>query len=321
MAFDVPVLFLIYKRSNTTRKVFERIKEIKPLNLFVAADGPKNENEKRDCEAVRKYVLENIDWPCEVKTLFREKNLGCGLAVSGAIDWFFGQVEQGIILEDDCLPELSFFNFCKILLEKYRNEEQIKIISGNNFQMGNRRGDGSYFFSAYSHIWGWATWKRTWSQYKFRLNYLDNQKVDQLLNRHFQREKEKIYWKKIFWSVKNEEVDTWAYPLSFSVWYFNGVNIKPNQNLVTNIGFGEDATHTKGRKSVLANLPLDPILDIKHPASIMVNIEADQFLFDHFIDLRRPLSVRIKRKFLQVLKRARIKTGRLQQFISRLQYL
>jgi|SRR5688572_18223107 len=307
MSFDTPILFLVFNRTDTTPKVFEKIRQVKPAKLFIAADGPREgkEGEKEKCEEVRRLVLDGVDWPCDVKTLFRDQNLGCGLAVSGAISWFFENVEEGIILEDDCLPDPSFFNFCKTLLDKYRHEEKIKIISGNNFQMGNWRGDGSYFFSILPHIWGWATWKRTWAQYRYSLSYLDDQSVDQLLDRHFRRKKEKKYFKKIFFSVKNNEVDTWDYSLSFSVWHSNGLNVLPNQNLVSNIGFGENATNTKNIESILAQIPVYTMLDLKHPESITLNEQADQFYFDNFIDLRRPLLVRVKRKLRQLIMRAK----------------
>ena len=137
MSFDTPILFLVFNRPDTTAQVFQRIRELHPAKLFIAADGPREgkEGEKETCEDVRRLILDGIDWVCDVKTLFRFHNLGCGNAVSSAITWFFDNVEEGIILEDDTLPDPSFFPFCKTLLEKYRNDEKVKIISGNNFQL------------------------------------------------------------------------------------------------------------------------------------------------------------------------------------------
>jgi hypothetical protein len=164
--FDTPILFLIFNRPDTTQKVFNEIRKIKPRQLFVAADGPREDHpeDKEKCEQTRK-IIDQVDWDCEVKTLFRDKNLGCKHAVSGAINWFFKNVEQGIILEDDCLPDQSFFGFCQELLNKYKNNKQIFNISGNNFQDGMWRGDGSYYFSKYFHCWGWATWADRWQNY------------------------------------------------------------------------------------------------------------------------------------------------------------
>ena len=159
---STPVLFLIFNRPELTEKVFQKIQDAQPKYLFVAADGPRDNKygEKDLCEKTRAVVLENITWECEVKTLFRTENLGCRTAVSSAINWFFENVEEGIILEDDTVPDNSFFSYCQALLEKYRNHEQIMMITGDNFQDGIKRGNGSYYFSRYVHIWGWASWRR-----------------------------------------------------------------------------------------------------------------------------------------------------------------
>ena len=172
MRFDVPILFLVYNRPDTTATVFEEIRKQKPKQLFVAADGPRTDmpGDAEKCKNTRELVMNGIDWECETKTLFRDNNLGCGLAVSNAITWFFKNVEEGIILEDGTLPDQSFFTYCKVLLEKYRYDDKLKMISGNNFQQGKWRGDGSYYFSAYSHIWGWASWRRTWKEYDLKTN-------------------------------------------------------------------------------------------------------------------------------------------------------
>jgi hypothetical protein len=164
--FATPILFLIFNRPDTTDKVFEKIREIQPRQLFISADGPRpdRKDEREKCEEARK-VIQKIDWKCELKTNFSEKNLGCRVGVSSGIDWFFSQVSKGIILEDDCLPDASFFNFCKVLLEYYRNDERIMHIGGINVQDGRMRGTASYYFSKISHIWGWATWKRAWEKY------------------------------------------------------------------------------------------------------------------------------------------------------------
>ena len=165
-----PVLFLIFNRPETTIQVFSAIKKAQPNRLYIAADGPRPEypDEVNHCKIAR-TIATNVDWDCEVKTLFRDQNLGCRLAVSQAIDWFFEQEPEGIILEDDCLPNQSFFWFCKELLEKYRNETRIMHIGGTNFQFGKNRTNYSYYFSRYAHIWGWASWRREWKYYDEKL--------------------------------------------------------------------------------------------------------------------------------------------------------
>ena len=297
MAFDVPILFLVFNRPGTTKKVFERIKEIRPSKLFIAADGPREgkEGEEEKTETVRRLILDGIDWPCEVKTLFRFHNLGCGNAVSTAITWFFDNVEEGIILEDDTFPDPSFFNFCKILLEKYRHDNKIKVIGGNNFQNGKWRGDGSYYFSAYSHIWGWASWKRVWKEYDFKLSGLNNESIDAVLEYYFKKKVVIEYWKKVFLQFKTVPVDTWDYQLAFSIWKNKGFSILPNKNLVTNIGFGESSTHTTNPNDKTSNMPVDSIIDIDHPAKVEINTKADLYFFEKFLG-QKSFITRIKNK-------------------------
>lgn len=152
------VLFLVFNRPETTKTVFEAIRKAKPKRLYIAADGPRKhrEGENEKVSSVRQIVT-YVDWPCDVKTLFRDENLGCKSAVSGAITWFFNHEEEGIILEDDCLPHPDFFPFCESLLKRYANDERIWVITGNNFQNGIQRGEASYYFSRYNHVWGWAS--------------------------------------------------------------------------------------------------------------------------------------------------------------------
>ena len=289
MSFDTAILFLVFNRPDTTKKVFERIREIRPTKLFVAADGPRagKEDEKEKCEEVRDTILKGVDWPCEVKTLFRDSNLGCGHAVSGAITWFFDNVEEGIILEDDTLPDPSFFNFCKILLEKYRSDDKIKMIGGNNFQHGKWRGDGSYYFSAYSHIWGWAAWRRTWKEYDFALEKLDEIKVSNILDQYFSDKKIKKHWLEIFLQLRSGKFDTWDLQLLFCILEKKGKTIIPNVNLVTNIGFGMGATHTANKNDVLSDIPSASLDNVVHPSDLSINEEADAFTFHNFFQPRR----------------------------------
>lgn len=302
MAFDVPILFLVFNRPETTRQVFQRIKEIKPAKLFIAADGPRagKEGEEEKTEAVRRLILDGIDWPCEVKTLFRFHNLGCGNAVSTAITWFFDNVEEGIILEDDTLPDPSFFNFCKILLEKYRYDNKIEIIGGSNFQNGKWRGGGSYYFSAYSHIWGWASWRRTWKKYDFTLNEISIEDLEKCLQNYFDKKIVFEYWERVFQQVKNGLINTWDYQLLFSIWKNDGLSILPNVNLVSNIGFGEFSTHTTNKNDKTSNIPLSSLTEIIHPSKIVINQNADWYYFKNYIQSNRGLFQRIKNRIIRV---------------------
>jgi hypothetical protein len=235
---DTPVLFIVFNRPDTTKKVFESIRSIKPRQLFIAADGPRNNNENDEikCRQV-KDIVAGIDWECSVKTLFREENLGCGRAVSGAIDWFFSQVEEGIILEDDTLPDPSFFHFCSFLLKKYRETEEVMHIGGCNFDFFNEtKNTQPYFFSNIIHIWGWATWKRSWIKYDFSMTGFSDEKKDLQCSPVFLD---------LFQKVFAHEIDTWDYQWMYAVLRAQGKAIIPSVNVVQNIGFGQNATHTK----------------------------------------------------------------------------
>jgi len=274
--FNTPILFLIFNRPECTTQTFDAIRKVKPKELYIAADGPREgkTGEKELCEKT-KDVVKNIDWDCEVKTLFREKNLGCGLAVSGAITWFFENVDRGIILEDDCVPNESFFNFCQELLEKYKSDEQIMHISGTNLQLSEVT-DASYFFTYACYMWGWATWRRAWMKYDFQVkDYSKKWDFNGFVTDKF----EKKYWHKLFDKVKRGKIDTWDYQWFYACWKNNGLSIMPSVNLVKNIGFGYTGTHTLGDHFVedLKTLPLETII---HPVTITRNIKADKWHAD-----------------------------------------
>ena len=275
-----PVLFLVFNRPEPTRKVFEAIRSAKPPRLYIAADGPRleREGERASCEEVRKIALE-VDWECDVKTLFRDENLGCKIAVSEGISWFFEHEDEGIILEDDCLPDQSFFTFCEDLLERYRHDTRIMAISGDNFQQGRKRTEYSYYFSRCFHCWGWATWKRAWKLYDGELivwpEIQKNGFLHDIANGY---EPFVAYWSHIFDKCYAGEIDTWDYPWLLSCWEQSGLVVLPNINLVTNIGFGDKATHTKNKNSMSANLPAYKIdLPLNHPPYIIRDMVADRY--------------------------------------------
>jgi ADP-heptose:LPS heptosyltransferase len=303
--FKTPILFLIFNRPNQTRRVFEKIREIKPSKLYVAADGPRAHvfEDKINCQLTRS-IINGIDWPCEIKTLFNEKNLGCGKAVSGAIDWFFKNEEEGIILEDDCLPDLSFFDYCGQLLEKYRDNEKVYLISGVNFQNGNKRGEGSYYFSAVPHIWGWASWRRAWNTYDFETKKLPEFIKKDKISNYFSDVKLKIHWEETFQSVHDHKIDTWDHQWSFNVYDHNAVCIIPNKNLISNIGFGFNATHTTGA-SVFADHPLQTMeKELVHPKEIRIDQEADYYFYkevDRFFDHEKASNPGIGYKIKNIL--------------------
>jgi len=238
-----PILFIIFNRPETTKKVFDTIRAAKPKKLFIAADGPRDgkTGEKELCIETRK-IIENIDWDCEIKTLFREKNLGCGKAVSEAITWFFQNVEEGIILEDDCLPSPSFFDFCEKMLERYRNENKIMMISGSNPATSLPDLESDYYYSKAYSIWGWATWRRAWNLYDKRMIDWPTQKNSDLLTNFYPNKRVQDYFWIAFDNTYNDRIDTWDYQWTYTCIKNNGLNIIPKYNMISNIGVV--GTHT-----------------------------------------------------------------------------
>lgn len=275
-----PVLFLVFNRLETTIQVFEEIKKVKPPRLYIASDGPRSNKigELEKVNAIRIFLLENIDWECKIKTLFRDENLGCKYAVSDAINWFFDNEEMGIILEDDCLPHNSFFWFCEELLIKYKYDLRIWHISGNNFQNGIKRGNASYYFSKINHIWGWASWANRWSNYDVEIESFERFKKTKKIKSIFNKKIDQRYWESTFQNVFKGGIDTWDYQWTYTFLVNNGLSILPNQNLISNIGFGIEATHTHDSNSSLSNLPTYSIsLPLKHPEFIIADFEADLY--------------------------------------------
>lgn len=179
MSVSTPVAFFIFNRPVLTEIVFEAIAKAKPKKLLVVADGPRFAEEEEKCQKARAAVIDKINWECEVLTNFSDRNQGCKYRVSSGLDWVFSEVEEAIILEDDCLPAPSFFRFCETLLARYRDDERVMTISGDNFQLGNSRTEYSYYFSKYTHIWGWASWRRAWQHYDVDMkSWTDDKKLD-----------------------------------------------------------------------------------------------------------------------------------------------
>jgi hypothetical protein len=271
------VLFLVFNRPDPTRRVFEEIRRARPSRLYVAADGPRH-NRKGEAELCRqtREVVNGIDWECQVFTLFREQNLGCRRAVSSSIDWFFAREEEGIILEDDCLPNESFFRFCGELLEKHRHEPRVMHISGSNFQYGQQRGAASYFYSRIPHIWGWATWRRAWQQYDVDIKTFPEFVRNKQITRIFAEKESQQYWNFHFRRMYRGS-DTWDYQWAYAIFKADGLCITPNVNLISNIGFGAAATHATETNSPVANLPTHEITRITHPAQLAADQAADYY--------------------------------------------
>ena len=309
MALSTPVAFLIFKRPDTTEKVFEAIRQAQPRKLLVIADGarPDKPGESEKCAEAR-AIIDRVDWDCEVLKNYSDVNLGCKKRVSSGLDWVFSEVEEAIILEDDCLPHPSFFSYCENLLDYYRDDERIMAISGDNFQDGNQRTPYSYYFSKYNHCWGWATWRRAWKHWHFNpekwIEFRDTGLIKFICDDSY----EEKYWTQVFNTLFLEgKPNTWDYSWTFACWSQSGLTALPNVNLVSNIGFGSGGTHTFG-DSPLANMAVEDIGEITHPPFVVRHIEGDLYTFDyHYGGIASRLSDiknnRLLLRFKQYLKK------------------
>jgi len=238
-------------------------------------------------------VIDQIDWDCELKTKLNQKNLGCKIGVSSGISWFFQHVNEGIILEDDCVPDISFFSFCKYLLKKYRYDTRIMHISGTNFQDGILRDDSSYYFSKYVYVWGWATWKRAWDLYDVKIQNFDKFLMHKSIKNIFTDKKEQKFLLNNFNLAYTNKKMTWDYQWHYTNLINNGLSITPNKNLVSNIGFGKEATHTPQKHHPFSNRPVDKLDKISHPSFIIPNIEADRYTYKKYFNPNKFIKLKL----------------------------
>lgn len=281
---NTPVALIIFNRPDTTARVFKEIAKARPPKLLVIADGPRptRSGEAGRCQQAR-AIIEQVDWECEVLTNFAETNLGCKMRVASGIDWIFEQVDEAIILEDDCLPEPSFFRFCEEMLIRYRHNERVGMISGGNLQFGHQRGTASYYFSRYTHIWGWASWRRAWKHYDRELTLWPAFRDEGWLDVMFRTQGERDYWRHSFEAVYDGTLDTWDCSWTFSSLIKGMLQVVPNVNLISNIGFGPDATHTHV-VGIHADMPIQPIaFPLVHPNFVLANVQADRYIADQQI--------------------------------------
>jgi len=270
------VVLIIFNRPDTTKLVFEAIRAARPSRLIVVADGPRpaKEGEAQKCEATRR-IVDQVDWPCEVIRLFSDVNMGCRMRVASGITRAFEITDRAIILEDDCLPSPSFFEYCAELLDRYAEDERVMMISGDNHLFGKSFSRDSYYFSRYSHIWGWASWRRAWDRYELGMEAWPEFRRRGLLSQYFPRASERYYWDSILQYVYEGHIDTWDYQWVFSVLANSGMSIAPRRNLVRNLGFHPEATHTRGA-SVYSELAAEELeLPLSHPRTVVASSDAD----------------------------------------------
>lgn len=276
---SIPILFIIFNRANTALRVLESIKLAKPKKLYIAQDGPRKiiAGEDLVCKNLRNKIIENINWDCEVITKINTTNMGMKKAVPHAISWLFENENEGIILEDDCLPNQSFFTFCEEVLEKHKDNEEIMHISGNFFQ-NQPIGDGDYYFSKIPHIWGWATWRRAWEKYDISMNGYQEFIKTKKIKQYFKKDYCATAWKHLFDQVYYNKSQTWDFQWTYCLFKNDGLAITPNKNLVTNIGFGELAENCKNKNDKFSQLDTQELLfPLTHPQEIFPNSKADQY--------------------------------------------
>lgn len=274
---------MLFNRPETTLAVFDEVREARPAKLFVAANGPRGgvPGDVELCKAVRK-IFDDIDWECELHTNFPETNINMHIRWYTTLDWFFESVDSGIILEDDCVPDMSFFSYCTTLLEKYKNDPKIMHINGSNFQFGNKRGEASYYYSKFSHVWGWATWKRAWKKYDHSMSSFPQFKKDNVIDSAVISRTQKAHWIKFFEGLYSGAYNTCDAKWLYAIWANKGLCIAPNVNMISNIGYGLDAGHTVLKDKSMGQEVHD-IGTLVHPTTIVVNRKADDFTFKKIV--------------------------------------
>ena len=278
-----PVAFIIFNRPDTTARVFEEIRRAKPPKLLIIADGPRlNRPGEAEKVTAARAIVEQVDWTCEVLKNYSDINLGCKRRVSSGLDWVFQAVEDAIILEDDCLPHSTFFRFCEELLENYRGDERVMHISGDNLQFGHKRNESSYYFSRYAHVWGWASWRRAWQHYDVQMRQWTSVTDQEMFLRDFASPAEKRFWKAKWNGVCMDKIDTWDFQWAFACLAQRSLSIVPNVNLVSNIGFGLDSTHTGG-VSILADIPTVAMeFPLVPPQLFARDVDSDEYVSQLF---------------------------------------
>ncbi len=300
-ALTTPIAFIIFNRPDKAERVFQEIARAKPRKLLIVGDGARK-NRAGEAERVSRTreIIQRVNWDCDVLVNFSEENLGCRRRISSGIDWVFEQVPEAILLEDDCVPHPTFFRFCQELLEKYRDDRRIGMISGNNFQHGGVRNQDSYYFSRYCHVWGWATWRDRWQgAYDVGMRQWPRIRDSAWLDDILGRPDEVRYWNFIFERVFRGGIDTWDYQWVFANWLHGRLAVLPNVNLVSNIGFGPDATHTTSVERT-ANLPTRKMLfELRHPTDVIRNAKFDRLTFETLPSMS--ILMRMFRRVAQIL--------------------
>lgn len=298
---QTPVLLLIRNRPQLTSRVLEGIRRVRPVQLLVAADGPEDE---QLCQETRRIVLKSIDWPCSISMRFSAIRLGCKKAVSEALNWAFELHEELIVLEDDCVPNLSFFLFCEQMLARYRTSPDVMQICGSNLT-GFIPGESSYYFSRFGPIWGWASWRRAWQTYDVNMACWPHVREKAQLGGGCPEPFEAQWRRRVFDEVYTGLVDTWDYQWAFAKMIRKGLSIVPARNLISNIGFGVDATHTTDTRDPRSELPTNELSwPLVHPSSVDSSLQADRMYLQSVVGLpSMSLSIAALRQWVRLYLR------------------
>lgn len=308
MQYDIPILFVIFRRKDVTMRTFAAIKAAQPAKLYIACDGAREavNGEQELVEATRQAVENAIDWPCEVHRRYQDHNQGCAKAVSSAISWMFETEEMGIILEDDCVAKASFFKFVREMLHRYKDDQRIGMVAGTNLVSSKVTMPDSYCFSKYKACWGWATWKRAWSNLQLDMPWRDSGYYQSVIANNGFRAKDKNYWKYRLNLIDANYVSSWDWPWYFCLAAQNQLCIFPSKDLIVNIGFDAEATHTS-----FFNLPKykdegELAFPLRHPRYIVPYEPFDKAFYkannNLYMRLSSCIPLWLKKKLKKMLK-------------------
>lgn len=303
MNIQTPTALIVFKRLAPVQEVFKTLRLVRPAKLYIIADGWRNEEEEKKCRGVREYLESAVDWPCEVYKNYSDTNLGCRARVVSGLNWVFEHEERAIILEDDCVPEQTFFQFCEELLERYKDAPHVMQISGLNTQYKNptyTTNGASYYFSRFGEIWGWATWRRAWKLYDEKLDAWPRAKNENLLSKTLEDPEVVDYWEHMFDQVHaaqgdRKKFDAWAAQWVFTQLLHDGLSAVPKTNLITNLGDDIEATRFReGDRTDEFRRPITSLsFPLIHPTSITINANADTFTLRHGFKIKATLREKI----------------------------
>lgn len=296
-----PVALIIFNRPDNTKQVFELIRKAKPSTLLVIADGPRIDRpgEAEKCAEAR-AIIDSVDWDCQVLKNYSDINLGCGKRPATGLDWVFDMVEEAIVLEDDCVPHITFFRYCEELLDYYREDQRVMAICGSNVQFGKPRTDYSYYFSRYSICWGWASWRRAWKYFDFDMSMWPEVRDKKMLEDILDNDYAVKIWHQTLQMTYDQLLNCWDFQWIFANFMQSGLAVIPNVNLISNIGHTNEATHTHEAKSPYSQMPVEAMtFPLKHPPFVVRHVQADRFtentLYDYQPNLFKKVTKKIKK--------------------------